>query len=336
MRARGAPRRTHRSRTGRPSAASCRERPSSFFSSPARNRVFSSSSDVPAASACVAATAAGPTVSVNVHRPLRQQFAQARAPPARANTSAPAPLRPAEMRAEHHARAASSERLIVGSAARIRVSSATCPRSHGHVEVHAHERAATGESAAERSRMVRVVILVSARAPARCSHRGSSRSVRGASHRRAPMKRSEVDAARGVAPLVVVPARDLHQRSVDHGGALRVERAGVRRCRCSRRRRAAPRCTRGCPCSAPVARRLEGGVDLVLRDGALHVTTRSVSDTSGVGTRIAMPSIFPFTSGITSDVAFAAPVVVGIIDTAAARARRRSLCGKSRIDWSLV
>ena len=29
-------------------------------------------------------------------------------------------------------------------------------------------------------------------------------------------------------------------------------------------------------------------------------------------------------------------MVVGIIDTAAARARRRSLCGWSRIRWSLV
>jgi hypothetical protein len=40
---------------------------------------------------------------------------------------------------------------------------------------------------------------------------------------------------------------------------------------------------------------------------ALSTTTaRSVNDTSGVGTRMAMPSIFPLSSGITSDVAFAA------------------------------
>jgi hypothetical protein len=51
-------------------------------------------------------------------------------------------------------------------------------------------------------------------------------------------------------------------------------------------------------------------------------------ETSGVGTRMAIPSIFPFSSGSTSAVAFAAPVVVGIIDSAAARARRRSLCGQ--------
>ena len=34
--------------------------------------------------------------------------------------------------------------------------------------------------------------------------------------------------------------------------------------------------------------------------------------------------------------AFAAPVDVGMMLIAAARARRRSLCGRSRIDWSFV
>jgi hypothetical protein len=59
-------------------------------------------------------------------------------------------------------------------------------------------------------------------------------------------------------------------------------------------------------------------------------------ETSGVGTRMAMPSMRPFTSGSTRDVALAAPVVVGMMDMAAARARRRSLCGRSRMFWSLV
>ena len=39
---------------------------------------------------------------------------------------------------------------------------------------------------------------------------------------------------------------------------------------------------------------------------------------------------------ITSPIAFAAPVVDGMILIAAERARLRSLCGKSRIRWSLV
>src|SRR5206468_12878079 len=63
---------------------------------------------------------------------------------------------------------------------------------------------------------------------------------------------------------------------------------------------------------------------------------RSTTETFGVGTRMAKPSSLPFSSGITRWSALAAPVEVGIMDNAAARARRRSLCGKSRITWSLV
>ena len=66
------------------------------------------------------------------------------------------------------------------------------------------------------------------------------------------------------------------------------------------------------------------------------VTTRSVTEPSGTGTRIAMPSSLPFRCGSTRPVAFAAPVVVGMMFTAAARARRRSLCGRSRMLWSFV
>ena len=65
-------------------------------------------------------------------------------------------------------------------------------------------------------------------------------------------------------------------------------------------------------------------------------TVRSTMEPSGVGTRVAKPSRRPLSSGSTRDTARAAPVVVGIMDTAAARARRRSLWGRSRIFWSLV
>ena len=58
---------------------------------------------------------------------------------------------------------------------------------------------------------------------------------------------------------------------------------------------------------------------------------KSVREPSGMGTLTAKPSIFPFNSGITSDTAFAAPVVVGMIETAAALALLKSLCGKSKI-----
>ena len=51
---------------------------------------------------------------------------------------------------------------------------------------------------------------------------------------------------------------------------------------------------------------------------------KSVSEPVMVGTRRAMPSNNPFNSGITSIVAAAAPVVVGMMLAAAARALRRS------------
>src|SRR5579871_609416 len=54
----------------------------------------------------------------------------------------------------------------------------------------------------------------------------------------------------------------------------------------------------------------------------LSTAARSTTDTLGVGTRMAKPSSRPLSSGSTSPTATAAPVVVGIIDNAAARARR--------------
>ena len=59
---------------------------------------------------------------------------------------------------------------------------------------------------------------------------------------------------------------------------------------------------------------------------------KSISDTFGVGTRIAVPSSLPLSAGRTRPIARAAPVEVGIIDKAAARARCRSLCS---VSWRL-
>src|SRR5512134_3449970 len=59
-------------------------------------------------------------------------------------------------------------------------------------------------------------------------------------------------------------------------------------------------------------------------------------ETVEVGTRRAYPSSLPAISGITSLRALAAPVEVGMMLIAAALARRRSECGRSRIFWSLV
>ncbi|KKS74727.1 MAG: hypothetical protein UV47_C0008G0001 [Parcubacteria group bacterium GW2011_GWA2_42_80] len=56
---------------------------------------------------------------------------------------------------------------------------------------------------------------------------------------------------------------------------------------------------------------------------------KSDKETQTVGTRTAKPSKIPLSSGMVSVVAIAAPVVVGTIFCAAARARRKSLCGPS-------
>src|SRR2546427_5623362 len=65
-------------------------------------------------------------------------------------------------------------------------------------------------------------------------------------------------------------------------------------------------------------------------------TVRSIIDTFGVGTRMAIPSNLPLSWGSTRCRALAAPVLVGTIETAAARARRKSLWGRSRSCWSFV
>ncbi len=52
----------------------------------------------------------------------------------------------------------------------------------------------------------------------------------------------------------------------------------------------------------------------------LATNLRSITETFGVGTRMATPSSLPLSSGSTRPIALAAPVEVGIIDSAAARA----------------
>ncbi len=68
----------------------------------------------------------------------------------------------------------------------------------------------------------------------------------------------------------------------------------------------------------------------------LDMNVKSRIETTGVGTRIEWPFSLPSSSGITIPTALAAPVVVGMMDCPAARARRRSLCSRSRSLWSLV
>ena len=63
---------------------------------------------------------------------------------------------------------------------------------------------------------------------------------------------------------------------------------------------------------------------------------KSVTEPVATGTRNEEPSSLPFIDSRTSDVDRAAPVLVGMMLIAAARARRASLCGPSTNIWSPV
>src|SRR3972149_8778783 len=82
------------------------------------------------------------------------------------------------------------------------------------------------------------------------------------------------------------------------------------------------------PLSSPSAAFLNAAFTSSAVVSLSNSATRSTTETFGVGTLIAIPSSFPFNCGRTRETAFAAPVVVGIIDSAAALALRQSLCGR--------
>jgi len=67
-----------------------------------------------------------------------------------------------------------------------------------------------------------------------------------------------------------------------------------------------------------------------------RTTDRSVRDTSGTGTRTAMPTSRPASSGSTASIALAAPVFRRVMFRLAARPRRESSWMVSRISWSRV
>src|SRR5439155_6767254 len=77
------------------------------------------------------------------------------------------------------------------------------------------------------------------------------------------------------------------------------------------------------PLSGPVAAAFITAFTSSLVTARLTRHTRSTSEPSITGTRTARPSRRPLSSGNTSPIAFAAPVEVGIMLSAAARARRR-------------
>ena len=64
--------------------------------------------------------------------------------------------------------------------------------------------------------------------------------------------------------------------------------------------------------------------DFRIKLDRIWITKPSVIEADGTGTLNEIPSSFPFISGMTSATVFAAPVVVGIIETAACLALLKS------------
>src|SRR5665811_1298674 len=81
-------------------------------------------------------------------------------------------------------------------------------------------------------------------------------------------------------------------------------------------------CIRDSPFSEPSAAAFIAALISSLVAGVFSWTVRSVAEPVGRGTRIEKPSSLPLSWGMTRAIALAAPVVVGIMFRAAARARR--------------
>ena len=84
------------------------------------------------------------------------------------------------------------------------------------------------------------------------------------------------------------------------------------------------------PLSLPLAARTMASLIWRTVVRFLAVNVRSTSDTLAVGTRSAVPSSLPASAGSTRPTARAAPVEVGMMLSAAARARCKSSC---RVSW---
>ena len=135
----------------------------------------------------------------------------------------------------------------------------------------------------------------------------------------------EIDEAVRVAPLVVVPAEHLHHaaRSPSCRATRRCTTTGSARCRPTRAARRCTRARRGSSRrSTAVAERVVDRVDVDVVAAA--IATRSVIEPVGVGHPQRHAVELALELGQHEPIACAAPVEFGMIDSAAARMRRRS------------
>ncbi len=222
----------------------------------------------------------------------------------------------------------SSAYWIVGSEARIRVSSLDHAALDRDVEVHAHEHALARADPGpiESFAMAASTVGRASRDPSTCRFRAPSSRSAGAGRRS------------GTSSPTRCRTRRAPSRSRRPSPWCRPRRASTSAgCRGSRSTRAARSDVLEDPLQRAVGRRLERRVDLVGR--RLLVEEHDEVDHRDVRRRHAHREAVELALQL-GDAPRPAPrprpVVVGIIDSAAARARRRSLCGRSSRFWSFV
>ena len=172
-------------------------------------------------------------------------------------------------------------------------------------------------------RVVQMLVLVQGTLKSTGRGRASSTS-RSSSVRTHQHLLGQLHAAVRVAPLVVVPGDDLHDRpsSTEVSGESKIDEYGDLTMSEETIGSSVLQDAGEAPVSAWRAERV---VDLVRARLARDVTVRSTTEPVGTGARTAKPCSLPCSSGITRPIAFAAPVDAGTRLTAAARARRKVL-----------
>ena len=140
--------------------------------------------------------------------------------------------------------------------------------------------------------------------------------------------RLEAVGAAGVPQVVVLGGLDAVEIAVDVPHRSTVELAGWWFRSIDTR---GSRVTSKIPFKGPAAARSSRALTSSMLVSRAGTKVRSTRLTFWVGTRMATPSSLPLSSGSTRPTALAAPVDVGIIETEAARARRRSLCSVSTV-----
>merc|ERR1719458_936808 len=134
----------------------------------------------------------------------------------------------------------------------------------------------------------------------------------------------QIDQTVRVTPLVVIPRNQLHEGVIEGNASSDIKIEDALQVRKSVETTSSSVQSRT-PFIGPAAASFTAATISSYFAGLFSLQVKSTTDTSGVGTRKAMPVNFPFTAGNTLPTAFAAPVELGMMFCDAQRPPRQSL-----------